>query len=140
MAKEKTKTDLLNELNEGLEKENQELKKRNQELIDEIRQVKSSNSQLEIYKKEKDRAESLQNELLILKKENFELKQQNSFQEQQIKVLVLGLNDVNSSINGLFSTTKYILGLAEEKYNSIFTNIQNNLNKINEVKTEESDN
>ena len=140
MAKEKTKTELLTELNETLEKEKKELQKRNEELIDEIRRAKSDNSQLEIYKKEKDRAETLQNELLILKKENFELKQQNSFQEQQIKVLVLGLNDVNSSINGLFSTTKYILGLAEEKYNSIFTNIQNNLNKINEVKTEESDN
>ena len=54
-----------------------------------------------------------------------------------ISILFNGLNQVADAINKLFVNLDYSLGLAKHNYESIFANIQNQLNGLN--KKEEGD-
>ena len=139
-TKEKTKADLLTELNEKLENENQELKKRNDELVNEIRQVKSTNVELETLKKDLKETNLLRDGNIQLKQKNDELQEIINYQDKQIEILVNGLNKVNTSINRLFENLNYTLGLARENYEKEFNGIQSKLNELDQHKENMEDN
>ena len=128
--KEKTKAELYSELNEKLEKENQELKKQNEELVDEIRQVKSTNAELETLKKDLKEINLLRDGNMQLKQTNDELQEIINYQDKQIEILVNGLNSVNTSVNKLFDNLNYILILAKDNYIKEFDGIQLKLNAL----------
>ncbi len=119
----KTKADLLEELNEDLEA-------KNEKLVGEIRQVKSEMAQFESIRKELENVENIKAENTSLKKEIEVLESEKKYQEEQIKVLLNGLNESNVAINKLFGNLDYTLKLAQENYDKIFGNIQNELNNI----------
>ena len=119
----KTKADLLEELNKDLEA-------RNEKLVSEIRQVKSEMAQFESIRKELENVEKIKAENTSLKKEVETLESEKKYQEDQIKVLLNGLNESNMAINKLFDNLGYMLKLAQENYDKIFSNIQYELNNI----------
>lgn len=123
----KTKADLLEELNKDLEA-------RNEKLVSEIRQVKSEMAQFESIRKELENVEKIKLENTTLKKEIETLESEKKYQEEQIKVLLNGLNGSNMAINKLFDNLDYMLKLAQENYDKIFGNIQYELDNIRKEK------
>ena len=129
MAKEKTKADLLSEINSDLEK-------RNKELLDELRNLKSNATMLEAAKVKLDKFNELQEENKNFKDLIANLQKQNQIQARQIEVLIQGLNGVNESVSKHFDYLKYSINLARQDYEKAFTIIQSELNRIQDENKE----
>ena len=122
MAKEKTKAELLQQMNE-------ELQEKNRNLIDEIRQVKTTISSYQIDQKKLEELQKIEGEKEALKTRVDELSKVIKTQEKQIDILVAGLNDLNYATNSYFDNLNYTLKLAKDNYDKTFNNIQTELNK-----------
>ncbi len=128
--KEKTKAELLQELNEELENKIKLLKEENTKLVDEIRNAKSNVSKVEANLYKVDYYDKLEEE-----KRNIELSlasanKQLAIQDKQIGILINGLNTLNTDVNRLFDNVNYVLSLAKVNYDNNFSTIQNNLNNL----------
>ena len=129
-TKEKTKTELLNELNEKLEKENRELKQRNDELISEIRQTKS---QIVRY----EDAEAKIKNLASVEKQNSDLNKriknyviQSNYQSEQIDALLKGINTINDEMKKTFENIIFSINLMRDNYEKTISKVQNDLNIV----------
>lgn len=127
-TKEKTKADLLTELNEKLEKENEELKKQNDELVDEIRQAKSENANYKGIEEKIKNLESIEQENAKLQNQVHDYNVRNCYQGEQIDALLKGLNNVNDFINKTFANLMFNINLMQEKYDATFNQIKEDLN------------
>lgn len=129
MANEKTKAELLSELN-------RELEKKNADLLDELRGLKSDKIRLEAAQVRLDKFDELQNENVNLKAQIKSLSEQNRIQAKQIEVLINGLNRVNESVGKHFEFLNYSIKLSKQDYDKIFESIQIGLNQIQEENKE----
>lgn len=134
---EKTKLQLLEELNRELEKKVEGLEKENKDLVEDIRAYKSASAEIEANLDKLNNYGKLKIQCSDLQKALKEKAEQIAFQNQQISILFNGLNQVADAINKLFVNLDYSLGLAKQNYESIFANVQNQLNGLN--KKEEGD-
>lgn len=128
MANEKTKADLLAEINS--------LEKKNADLLDELRGLKSDKVRLEAAQVRLDKLDELQNENVNLKAQIKSLSEQNRIQARQIEVLINGLNRVNESVGKHFEFLNYSIKLSKQDYDKIFESIQIGLNQIQEEQKE----
>ena len=126
---EKTKLQLLEELNG-------ELEKKNADLLDELRGLKSDKVRLEAAQVRLDKFDELQNENVNLKTQIKNLNEQNQVQARQIEVLINGLNRVNESVGKHFEFLNYSIKLAKQDYDKVFESIQIGLNQIQEENKE----
>ena len=129
-TKEKTKVDLLTELNEKLENENQELQKRNDELVNEIRQAKSENANYKGIEEKIKNLESIEKQNVELQKQVQELNLQRIYQSEQNDALVNGLNNINEAIDKTFANLLFSIKLMQENYDIIFNQIKQDLGMV----------
>ena len=130
MAKEKTKAELLQELNASLEEKVLQLTSENEKLLAEVRQAKSEVTQIGAAKKQLESFDELKQKNISLQDKVEKLEMANKYQEEQIKVLLNGLNQSNVSISQFFANQEYILKLAKENYDKLFVTIQGELDNI----------
>lgn len=128
---EKTKAELLSELNT-------ELEKKNESLLAEIRQLKSSMTRYEAMKERIDNFDKVQSENVNLKSQITNLNKQIEIQSKQIDVLLNGVNQTNNAVNKYFDNLLYMFQLAKENYDRTFGSIQIELDKI--IQNEEENN
>lgn len=130
---EKTKAELLSEINS-------ELEKKNENLLAEIRQLKSNATRFEAMKNKLEKFDEIQIENANLKTEMTALNKQIEIQSKQIDILLNGVNQANTAVNKYFDNLSYMLQLAKENYDKTFGSIQTELNKIfqNEEKNKET--
>lgn len=130
MTKEKTKAELLQELNASLEEKVLQLTSENEKLLAEVRQAKSEVAQIGAAKKLLESFDELKQKNTSLQDTVEKLELANKYQEEQIKVLLNGLNQSNVSISQFFANQEYILKLAKENYDKLFVTIQSELDNI----------
>ena len=128
--KEKTKAELLAELNEELENKIKLLKEENAKLTNEIRVAKSNVSRVEANTYKLDTFDKLVEERDELAKQVANQSNQLNIQDKQIEILLNGLNSVNNAIGRFFENTNYVLALAKDNYDNVFGTIQNQLNNL----------
>lgn len=138
MAKEKTKAELLQELNETLKKENEKLKSQNEKYVDEIRGLKSSNNELIIKNKNLIRNESIVSEYEKLKEQVLGLINENRVLNQQISILIEGLNNISQSVGRYYENEAYIHELGKKDFEIRIGNIQNLLNDLEKKEQEKN--
>ena len=127
---EKTKLQLLEELNCELENKIKLLKQENEKLVGEIRVLKSSISEVESNAFKIDAYDKLNAEKKKVESDLANAKKQLFIQDKQIEILINGLNSLNIDTNKLFENVGYILGLAKDNYDKNFGTIQSNLNNL----------
>lgn len=130
MTKEKTKAELLQELNASLEEKVLQLTSENEKLLAEVRQAKSEVAQIGAAKKLLESFDELKQKNTSLQDTVEKLELANKYQEEQIKILLNGLNQSNVSISQFFANQEYILKLAKENYDKLFVTIQSELDNI----------
>ena len=136
MAKEKTKADLLSEINEKLELEVSQLKEEKNNLLAELRTIKSSDSLMVQKTKQFDAMEEELNRL----KQDVEAKnniitncyEQLGIQKKQLDILSETANWSHNEILKTFEHYEYMLNLAKINYENGFAKYVGELNKINE--------
>lgn len=131
MPKEKSRADLLQEVNN-------ELERKNENLLAEIRQAKSAMTRYDGMQERLDSIEKIERENLNLKAQITSLNKQIEIQNKQIDVLLNGLNQANNAVSRYFDNLSYTMQLAKENYDKTFGSIQADLNKI--IQDEEENN
>lgn len=120
---EKTKAELLSEINADLEK-------KNESLLSEVRGLKSNMTRYEAMKDKLENFSEVQSENANLKAQILNLNKQIEIQSKQIDVLLNGLNQANNAVSRYFDNLSYMMQLAKENYDKTFGSIQAELNKI----------